>query len=298
MMPDVPPMDGGAFKLMAGPYSIALDGFVPEGPWFDSTLPSKCFNHHEGVSRLETRATCAQVLLAIRQGLFKRFRDVNGPRAHAYVNDCDEDVCLSWWLLKNHVNANAVLNPLLNKLVYMVDLLDTTAGAYPFPEDLPSLHGLAWVMEPYRVFRFSGGLASRNTDTFRSIVTDVEHRIDMYVAGKGKEIKLDTRYEILSSTPLWTHVKEIGTQARIGMFSDGIRAFVSSSPYGKNGNWMHIIGRMSDYIDFPVTKILAELSKIEGTTWGGGSTIGGAPRIEGSKLNPDEVAKWIKAIIQ
>lgn len=301
MRPDLPPMDGAEFRQMAGPFSVALDGFVKEGPWYDGDLPSKNFNHHEGVARLETRATCAQVLVSVRQGFFKRFRDQNGPRATVYANDCDEDVCLSWFLLKNHVLAAQTMNPMLNRLVYMVDLMDTTAGAYPFPEDLQSLHGLAWVFEPYRRFRFSGGLASRDPHAFLSIITDVEHRIMAYISGQGREISLDTRYEMYTTEVGWSHIKELGTQARIGMFSDGIRAFVSSSPYGNEGRWMHILGRMSEYIDFPVIKLLEAMNEAEGLQgadrWGGGSTIGGAPRIEGSKLSPPEVAAIVRSVL-
>lgn len=286
---------------MAGPFSIALDGFVREGPWFDSVLPSKNFNHHEGVARLETRATCAQVLVSVRQGFFKRFRDQAGPKAHVYVNDCDEDVCLSWFLLKNHAITAQTMSPMLNRLVYMVDLLDTTAGAYPFPEDLPSLHDLAWVMEPYRRFRLSGGLATRDPNAFRSIITDVEHRISSYISGTGSKIPIDTNYEVLRNEGLWVQVRELGTQARIGMFSDGIRAFVSSSPR-PDGKWMHIVGRMSDYIEFPVVAILQALNVAEGLTevadrWGGGDTIGGTPRIGGSRFTPDEVAEIVKAVL-
>jgi hypothetical protein len=300
MRPDIPPMTGEEFKKLAGPFSIAIDGFVREGPWYDPSLPAKCFNHHEGVSRLETRATCAQVLVSVRQGFFRRFRDADGPRAKVYANDCDEDVCLSWFLLKNNAITAQTMNPLLNRLVYMVDLLDTTAGAYPFPEDLPGLHALAWVFEPYRRFRFSGGLVHRDPAAFRSIVTDVEQRISAHIAGHGREIPIDTRYEILSTEGSWVHVREVGTQARIGMFADGIRAFVSSSRYGDQ--WMHIIGRMSDYIDFPVLEILHALNEAEGlldsdNRWGGGNTIGGSPRIRGSRLGPQEVAVVVREVL-
>lgn len=301
MRPDIPPMNGEDFRAMAGPFSVAIDGFVREGPWFDPSLPSKNFNHHEGVARLETRATCAQVLVSVRQGFFKRFRDQNGPRADVYANDCDEDVCLSWFLLKNHALTAQTMNPMLNRLVYMVDLLDTTAGAYPFPEDLPSLHGLAWVFEPYRRFRLAGGLAVRDPNAFRSIVTDVEHRISAYTSGQGREIPLDTNYEVMRNEGSWVVVREIGTQARIGMFSDGLRAFVSCAPR-PDGKWAHVVGRMSDYIDFPVPSILDALNQAEGLTgvadrWGGGETIGGSPRIAGSKLTPDEVAEVVRAVM-
>lgn len=302
MHPEIPPMSWDEFRVMAGPFSIAIDGFVKEGPQFDPALPAKCFNHHEGVARLETRATCAQVLVSIRQGFFKRFRDHDGPRANVYANDCDEDVCLSWFLLKNHALTAQTMNPMLNQLVYMVDLLDTTAGAYPFPEDLSSLHRIAWVMEPYRRFRFSGGLAIRDRDAFRSIVTDVEHRISSFISGQGREIAINTDYEVLHDEGSWKLVREIGTQARIGMFSDGIRAFVSSS-VRPDGNWMHIVGRMSDYIDFPVVPILNAMNKYEGLTevadrWGGGDTIGGSPRIAGSKSTPAQVAEVVREVVR
>ena len=47
------------------PYSIALDGFVAEGPRFSFKGLRANFNHHEGVDRLATRATCSQILLAV-----------------------------------------------------------------------------------------------------------------------------------------------------------------------------------------------------------------------------------------
>ncbi len=92
--PRTPPLSWEEFCQKTGPFSIALDGFVGTGPRFDENGPRANFNHHEEVSRLETRATCGQVLMAIRQGLFDCFRDEQGVQVSAYVNDCDEDVCL------------------------------------------------------------------------------------------------------------------------------------------------------------------------------------------------------------
>ncbi|MCR4312256.1 MAG: hypothetical protein NUV56_03155 [Candidatus Uhrbacteria bacterium] len=61
------------FVRQKPPSSIALDGFVTDGPRFDRAGPWANFNHHEGVPRLETRATCAQVRMALQQGLHQRF---------------------------------------------------------------------------------------------------------------------------------------------------------------------------------------------------------------------------------
>ena len=280
---------------------MAIDGFVNEGPWFDPTLRCKNFNHHEGVSRLDTRATCGQVLLSLRQGFFRRFRTSAGPMAHVWANDCDEDVCMSWFLLKNHALTQQALNPALNRLVHMVDMLDTTAGAFPFPEDLPALRGLAWVMEPYRNFRMRGGLNVRDSNHFRSIVTDVENRIHMHLAGTGRELDLDTRYVTTHIGTGWHMVNEIGPQARVGMFAEGIRSFVTCTPR-EDGRWNYVVGRMSDYIDFPVVDILAAMDQEEGLTgaanhWGGGDTIGGSPRVGGSGLPPKDVIRIVERVV-
>lgn len=296
VLPNGGPISGGEFRERYGRYAVALDGFVNEGPWFDASGPYQCFNHHEGVSRLETRATCAQVSMALRSGFLETFRNANGPRVHAYVNDCDEDVCLSWWLLKNHTIATPLFHPLLNRLLYITDMLDTTAGAFPFPGDAPLLEEIAWVYEPYRRFRTAGGLARRDAGEFRSIITDVCTRISAYVIGRGERLTPDTRFEVIAKYPGWTHVKELGSQARLGVFGSGIKAFVASSDYGPH-RWMHVIGRSSEYIPFPVPDLLDALNRAEAGphTWGGGATIGGAPRTGGSRLSPEEVAQVINA---
>lgn len=287
-------------------FSIALDGFVADGPKFDPTGPRANFNHHENCDRLATRATCAQVLMALRQGLFKKFRCDHRPTAYVWVNDCDEDVCTSWFLLKNHVWSEQPLNPLLNRLVMMEDALDATAGAYPFPADLPVLGELAWVFEPYRQFRLSGQLhdprmsAEQLEAAYRSIIEDVCSRIEKHITGKGKSVPLDTSYETLHRGSSWAFVKETGAQARTGMFADGITAYVSVRERG-NGRYTYVVGRMSPFIPFDCQKIYAVLNEIEGTDddrWGGSDMVGGSPRRLGSKIDPDAMVKIIDSVVR
>lgn len=297
--PTVRPLTWAEFCAEAPPYSIALDGYVGAGPRFDPKGPRVCFNHHEDCSRLETRATCAQVLMAIRQGLFRGFRDEDGPRATAFVNDCDEDVCTSWFLLRHGWLAEHTINPRLNRLVHMEDMLDATAGAYPFPADLPALRELAWVFEPYRRFRLSGELDRKDGAAYRGVITDVEHRILSHLNNQGDEIALDVRYERVGGGLEWVMVREHGAQARTGMFADGVYAYVSVRDR-PDGSYTYTVGRMSPFIRFNIPDILAALNKAEGLTggdrWGGGDTIGGSPRVAGSKLPPDEVSRIVNSI--
>jgi hypothetical protein len=222
MRPRDPPQGWEEFCRAAPPFAIALDGYVSDGPRFDPQGPRVNFNHHENVSRLETRATCGQVLMALRQGLYRCFRDPAGPRAHVFVNDCDEDVCTSWFLLRHPHLSEQTVNPLLNRLVAMEEVLDATAGAYPFPADLPSLAELAWVFEPYRRFRLSGELDRKEPAAYAAVVTDVELRIERHLTGRGQQLPLDPRYQRLGGGTEWALIREQGAQARTGVFADRI----------------------------------------------------------------------------
>lgn len=283
------------------PYSVALDGFVNVGPQYDSNKVMVNFNHHEGCDRLATRATCAQVLMAIRQGMFSKFRDDFGIKANVYVNDCDEDVCTSWFLLNHSYLVEDTINPMINRLVSMEDALDSTAGAYPFPVDLPALKELAWVFEPYRQFRLNGGLEKRNSDSFESIIIDVENRILQHVTGHGKSVhSLDARYQLIGGGTGWSMVREIGPYARTAMFSDGIKAYVSVRDR-TDGKWTYTIGKLSPFIPLDLIKLTNKLNELDSSVtatdrWGGGNNIMGSPRIGGSSLSPDEIILIINSI--
>lgn len=297
-----PPMSWESFRTSRPPFSIALDGYVSAGPRFDSAGPHWNANHHEGVDRLSTRATCAQVLMAMRQGLFDTFRDaVSRPRAEVWVNDCDEDICTAFFLLSNSALATATMNPLLNRLVSMEDALDTTAGAYPYPADLPVLQELAWVFEPYRRFRLSGQLERRDRDAFVGVISDVGSRIMRHITGSGDAIPLDLRFDVIRSGDGWSIVREIGAHARTAMFARGIRAFVSTRPR-EDGHSTYTIGRMSPFVRFDIPQIIEALNMAEGITgpdrWGGANTIGGSPRIAGSRLTTSEVVEVVESVVR
>lgn len=107
---EVPPLTFNAFVRNRPSKSIALDGYVRGGPQYDDLTQHINFNHHEDVDRLATRATCGQVAIALRQGLADLIYP-NGEEWTVYVNDCDEDVSLSWFLLCNPHFVGVGANP-------------------------------------------------------------------------------------------------------------------------------------------------------------------------------------------
>jgi hypothetical protein len=262
------------------------------GPWLN-------LDHHADVDRLATRATCSQVLMCIRQGLFDAFRDREGPRAQVYVNDCDEDVCLSWFLLQNPQAGCLPSNTRLDRLIHAVDLLDTTAGASVHPLDLPLMRGIAWIFEPYRLARLQGALDQPVTSLHRLVIDAVGQRIRDHLADRGQALPLDTRYERIGGGNGWALIREIGPQSRAGMIADGVRAYVSARPLA-DGAWSYAIGRVSPFIHFDVPAILRELNSAEDSqrgTWGGGNLVGGSPRLRGSALAPHEVTRIVNRVV-
>lgn len=285
-------------------FSIALDGYVNTGPRYTSVGKYLNFNHHEEVNRLATRATCAQVLLAIRQGLFSTFKQKTGAVANVFVNDCDEDVCTSWFLLKNHFLVSNSMNPQVNKLVHLEDMADSTSGFYPFPVDLDSLHKLAWVFSPYRTFRLNGGLNKKNETEYREIISDVERRIMAFINGNAESIEMDFSYDILGGGKSWKLVKENGSHSRIGMISDGISAFVSVREHNDKKTYTYTVGKSSPFINFDIIGLYKVLNVAEYGTdfstkdvWGGGDLIGGSPRVSGSKLKPEQIEEIVNKFL-
>jgi hypothetical protein len=263
-----------AFRQTHPPYSIALDGYVHGASRYDSAGPWLNLDHHADVDRLSTRATCAQVWLCLRQGLFDAFRDVQGPRARVFVNDCDEDVCVSWFLL-NHPHLAGVQQDRLERLIQAVDGLDTTAGASLHPPDDALLRQLAWIFEPYRQARAKGALVRADARLQHAIVAAVGDRMSDHLAGRGQALPLDKRYQRIGGGAGWALVREIGSQARAGMVADGIRAYVAVLPLAES-NWSYTVGRVSPFVRFDVPEILQALNRADESwrgTWGGGNLV-------------------------
>lgn len=292
VLPNQVPMSWSSFTRWAPPFSIALDGFVSGRPRFAKKGPYRNLNHHEGVAPLETRATCAQALVLVRMGLLDEvFSEGGNPRATLFVNDCDEDVCTSDWILHNAPLVRSATNPLLNRMVYIEDMLDTTAGAYPFPTDLEGVKEMMWIFEPYHHFRVSGQIDRRDAGAFESVIVDVGERIGTYLAGRGGRVELDRRYKVVGGGKGWQLLEVIGLHGATGAFADGLRAFatVRERP---DGRFVYSLRRSADFVEnLPISRLVRHLNKVENCKsdcWGGRTTAAGSPRVSGSSLRPEQ----------
>ena len=284
-------------------FSIALDGYVKGPPRFLIQGPYANFNHHEGVARIATRSTCAQVYYYIRLGLLDTFQKNGRPHVRVYINDVDQDVCLSCWLLKNSAKLEGLrFDNLLVQMILFEDILDASAGAYPVHPDNPQIHRQAWIYEPYTRARADGSIYRMSKKKMQAILHSVCARIDAAVKGRSGKIELDTRYEKIGGGPGWQMIREEGSYARTKLFSQKIKAYVALVESRKE-TYAYTIGKMSPFIMFPVERIYDALNKAEGLSsqencWGGSTIIGGSPRKTGSRLAPPEVQKVINDCIK
>jgi hypothetical protein len=286
------------------PYSIALDGIVNDRPRRNPRGPYANFDHHARVDRLATRSTAEQVLIEINLGLFRTFQRDGEPTANLYVNDADEDTCLSVWLLR-HPGEALSNNVTLARLVYYEDRLDATAGAYPL-RDATRYRRLAWIFEPYHNARYEGQLPRMEEHEMGDLIEQVGDRITDYLAGKGSETTLEGRIEVLGGGPGWSMVRETGPAARLALFDSGVQAFVVYRGESE-GRHHYTLGRRSVWVPLPWARLMKTLNQedpaVQGRDcfrWGplsSGSTIGGSPRSGGSLLTPAQVEKLINRVL-
>ncbi|MSR85849.1 hypothetical protein EXS74_00470 [Candidatus Woesearchaeota archaeon] len=283
------------FKKFKAPFSIALDGFVNAPTRRDHRGPYANYDHHSGVDRIATRSTSDQVHMEINLNLFDRFRKDGVPTTQIFVNDPDEDTCLASWELMHFEQIRGHANPKINRLVYVEDRLDCTAGAYPFG-DITMRRKMAWIFDPYTRARFEGRLSGLNAQGMKTIMESVHARIDKYVIDDAQESVLEGEYKRVGGGKSWALVKENGPAARMSLYNDGINAFVSFFDNG-NGTWRYMYGRRSAWVDFPILRLYPLLNKIdpcgisEGNRHAGSDTIGGSPRKTGSKISPQDLEK-------
>jgi hypothetical protein len=296
----------GDFVALHEPYAIALDGYVTAPPDFTQTQqgPYANFDHHVGVNRLATLSTAQQVLRGIRLGLTSAYRRDNEYHASVYVNDCDQDISLAYFLLQHAPDVQnwrdkRLAAPLRN-LVDMEGDLDVTGGAYPYGPRMKLMREIAWIFHPYTEFRRSGELYNMNATAYRHVIGRTCGRISLHLAGRGKERKLNTAFRVIGGGEGWSMFTELGAEGRIGAFRKGIEAFVISSER-PDGTFQYSVGRLSEFVPFDVPRIIEHLNMVEGLGqregWGGSDTIGGSPRLTGSRLDPDMLARLINDLV-
>jgi len=285
-------------------YSIALDGFV-QGPEIDLAGHRFSFDHHGGCLRLVTSATCRQAADALLLGL-------DPGHYTLYVNDVDADTVLATALLAypDLLTPGAPTAAVTRALVDVVATRDAHGPAYPVGD--PAL--LATFTRRVALPRQSGrpGDGPSPAEAARQLATDLAVSVQAVLglvaelAGGGSVTGPEGRLTKAAETgPVqvthegtgWVMVRDPEMGGFEAAYALGHTRVVLWNEL-PDGSTAYTVARRSDLVDdFPVGPseesgtILAALASRE-PGWGGGSTVGGAPRHPDrarSRLDPDEV---------
>ncbi|MBI5547555.1 MAG: hypothetical protein HY901_27040 [Deltaproteobacteria bacterium] len=273
------------------PWSIALDGYV-QGPRLDNILHRYSFDHHKDCIRLITTATCEQVRDAILLGL-------DPSRYTAYVNDVDTDTALALWELRNPFRLR---EPKVGHYIASAGLLDAHGGGYPLVYERRQIE---WIGVPETEARISGEYEKLSAQELSQLIDRIGERFELLLAGKApseeelRHIETKADFQRLFDGTGWTMVQAADPHVLFDLYEQGIERIVTCRPQ-KDGSHTYTVARRSDFVDgFDVPTILAALDAVE-KGWGGGSTIGGAPRNPDgsrSRLQPRQVFELVEACV-
>lgn len=275
--------------------SLALDGYC-QGPNIDVEGERFSFDHHDNCLRLVTRATCQQVMDALLLGF-------NTEGYTVFINDIDGDTALAVWLLRN---PSRIAEPRVRMLVETVGAIDAHGPAYPA---LDSALGDAFyqgAMKPESDLRRAKTYGKADLAALLEIcVANIDALVAGTLAWKPRAaVEKERSFEITHTGNGWVMAKSDDFIFDLLYAQGRMRAIAYQEM--PDGSVAYTVGKKSEIIPHfhvgPHTKagtILHALLERE-AGWGGGSTIGGAPRNEDgsrSRLTPDEVFEIVSAIV-
>ena len=273
------------------PKSIALDGYC-QGPAIDVAGERFSFDHHDKCVRHATRATCQQVLDALLLGF-----DPSGYTVH--VNDVDGDTALSVWLLENPSRVRGLKE---RALVEIVGVVDAHGPAYPVADRMLADAFFKGAMAPEVAARRNRTYATADLEAMLRACVE---RITQVVNGtlKAEPEGKQRSFEITHRGTGWVMAKS--QDFVFDLLYAGGHTRVIAYQEQPDGSVAYTAGKQSEFVSgFPVGPhstpgtILHALNRRE-NGWGGGSTIGGAPRnADGSRsrLTPDEVFAIVERV--
>jgi hypothetical protein len=283
---------------------IYLDGVAQSEPFMDLEKHVYNFDHHEGVVRPFTVATCEQVLVMVMKGM-----DLRGRDWKIYANEPDLDTILSIWLLLNHVRVHQKAPDDLQGLYTLVRL-----------ESVIDAHGLEMI--------HLSGLPLDILNKTRKIIDYLrEEEIDLKRHAIWEEsdflehtaLVLQKIDRLIYRSDEFLDFQDLQELARVEIVNNRFAVAVASPQgiyelepflarlYGENlaivilqnESGGYTLRRMDHFMPGDLKPIYRKLNFLDPVVrcratkhcWGGSGDIGGSPRGIGTQLSPLDIAQ-------
>lgn len=281
--------------------TIFLDGAAQSPPFLDNDKQIYNLDHHHGVVRAFTLATCEQALLLVMRGLDLRERNWT-----IIANDPDLDTVLAIWVLVNHLRLSEEDSSGMQEIVPLIRL-----------EGVIDAHGL-------EMNRFTGLPASALKEAEKKLEKLRAKELEIKKTGEWENIDYadycaETLRKIdgLVYRPLEFHdYHDVDELARVETNTGRDVVFCDSDLgvyeleqyltklYGtqpgvivlQKSPGVFTLRQVDLFLPENLEPVYARLNFVDpavrdaGNTWGGSGEIGGSPRSTGTKLSLKEIA--------
>jgi len=275
--------------------TIFLDGAFGGAPFLDNKRRQYSLDHHAGVVRILTLATCEQAAAMVYHGL---------PLAEGewllVLNGLDLDSLLAVWILVNHAELRRDGNRLLGRIMPLVrtegviDAHGLDAGVLTAldPETLAAAQAQIKALLPFS--RAPAGAGER--EALEGAVAFLE-RLDSLLLPAAALAEL-ARIVETGRVPLTRGRLAIACRSGLGVYE--VEEHYKSrygSAFGilllDRGGGQYTIRLSSGFFDANIDELYAKLNKLDPAAsssrdgenrWGGSTDIGGSPRLSGSQL--------------
>jgi hypothetical protein len=257
--------------------SIYLDGAY-RSPYIDMSRPVVSFDHHEGVIRSFTSATCKQVRDSLELGFPVHSFD------QIVINDIDADTVMSVWLLENPARCNEP------QVVEMVEKIGWVDANYMATREPHPMH-----------YAINGKPRDPNKNTVENLEKYLG-LIDAYLAGDFIPQNRPYPPTRVIGLEAWGEVRFDDVAPMLDAYQ--VAPIVVACIPAPEGTTNYIIGKASEWVQLPLNEVFPKLQALEPEgaserAWGGGSTVGGSAFYDNgrrSSLTPEQVIAAIKFV--
>ena len=292
----------------AGQRSIFLDGAAQAPPFLDNDHQIYNLDHHEGVVRAFTLATCEQALVLVLRGM-----ELAERNWEVFANEPDLDTVLSIWLLLNHNRMTEKNSPLAEQIIPLVRI----EGAIDaLGLDMVRLCGYSQekekrVMELIQTLREEEVKIKRegrwDQIDFADYTADLLHKIDTLVY-RSMDFKEYRHLEELARVEGQSGSDVVFFRSELGIYEleqylTGIFTHQPGIIVLQKNESTYTLRQVDLFSSARLEKIYARLNfqdpavRSADNLWGGSGDIGGSPRATGTRLSVGDIAEAVRRVL-